>query len=180
MVALRLLILFANVLVLNLFFYASISWGNSFLSFPDPNAFVGIARVSVAPVNLQNMESVKLKSEALRASIVNQLKAGKIQVVDEKKFLHQNDVQGKKGKDLGVLEAGIYRSESSRQLGFSLNSFLVSLQFFQRATVEASQQEAWVVTWGRNNNVITGLKRPGEIEKTLEELVRAFIQEFKE
>ena len=179
MIVVKPLLLFTQVLVLEFICCVSITWGNSLLPFPDPSAFEGLKSVAVAPVRLINMELVQLTPQTLRASILNQLSLAGVAVHEKNNFQEGSRPLDPPSENIGVLSAAIRRWESPGPLGASMNSFVISLQFFQRARVLPSQRKRWVVTWIESRSVLVGTKRPKGIEKPLEELVETFIHDFK-
>ena len=156
----------------------AIALSSSLSSFPDLEAFEGIQAVVVAPVTLKNMESVKLAPDTLRASMLNQLRKGGISVISEKTLSDKaSSVDAPRRKD-GMLAADIRRWDSPGFLGTTTSSFAVSLRFYQKARVQPSQRETWVITWLEIKNVQVGTMRPKGIENALKELLLSFILDF--
>lgn len=166
-------------LLLGLLGFADLAGSNPFINFPDPKAFEGIKAVVVAPLTLTNMENVNVNPETLRASVKTHL--GKEEVgfkVEESLKTGVPSVETPR-EGVGLLEAEIRRWETSGPLGTTLNSFAISLRFFQKARLQSSQQEAWVITWSATKSVMVGTKRTQGIEDALVELLQSFILDVK-
>jgi len=165
-------------MLLGLFSFAGLAGENSLSISPDPKAFEGIKFVVVAPITFTNLEDVKLTPETLRASMQNQLRKGEIDVFSEERLQNGARSADKSREDVGRLVATIRRWETSGPMGTTMNSFSISLRFFQKARVQPSQREAWAITWFETKSVIVGTKRTKGIEDALEELLQSFILDF--
>lgn len=166
-------------LLLGLFSFPGMAWCNSLLVFPDPTAFEGITLVVVAPITFLNMEKVNLAPESLQASMQDQLRKAEIAVNGEENL--KRSAQSGEGttKNVGHLAATVRRWETSGLMGSTMNSFAISLRFFQKARVEPSQHESWVMTWLGTKSVLVGTMRPKGISDALDELLQSFILDFK-
>ena len=166
-------------LVLGLFGFAGLAWSNSLFTFPDPKTFEGIKGVVVPPITLTNMENVKVDPETLRATMKKQLDKGGIGVEIGKSFQPSDPLVERFRKDVGLLKAAIRRWETSGPLGSAMNSFTISLQFYQKARLQPSQREGWAITWSETQSVIVGTRRTKGIEDALQELLQLFILDWK-
>lgn len=166
-------------LLLGLLGLAGLAWSNALFTFPDPKSFEGIKGVVVAPITLIDMENVQVNSETLRSTMKNQLDKGGIGVKLVESLERGDPSNERPGKDLGLLKATIRRWETSGLMGTAMNSFAISLQFYQKARFQASQQEGWIITWVETKSVIVGTRRTKGIEDALQELLQSFILDFK-
>ncbi len=166
-------------LLLGLLGFADIAGSNALFNFPDPQAFEGIKAVVVGPIALIKMENVNVNPETLRASVKTQLGKGEIGLkVEESLQAGVPPVEAPR-EGVGLLEAEIRRWETSGPLGTTMNSFAISLRFFQKARLQSSQREAWVITWSATKSVMVGTKRTQGIEDALVELLQSFILDVK-
>ena len=147
--------------------------------FPDPATFQGIETITVGPVSFINMEIVKLHPETLRVGIQTQLREAGISVTPGN-TLQAAPLPGATSlHSHGALSVLVRRWETSGPMGTTLNSFAISIRFFQLGGVSPSRKEAWVITWLETKSVLVGTSRPKGIEKAVEELVAKFIKDFK-
>lgn len=167
-------------LLLGTFGFPNLAGSTSLLTFPDRKAFDGIKIVVVSPITFTNMENVKVDPEALRESVKKKLDKDEIGIMIEESLQSGDVFVEGASKDVGLLKIAIRRWETSGPMGMTMNSFAITLQFFQKALVRSSQHEAWVITWFETKSVIVGTKRTKGIEDALEELVQAFLLKFKE
>lgn len=147
-------------------------------SFPDIEALHGIHAIVVAPVTFIHMETVNLTSDTLRTSIQIQLRNAGITVMTDENLPNDASSVVASPRKYGILAAVVRRWDSPVFLGMTSSSFAVSLQFYQKARVQPTQRETWVITWLETKSVLAGTKRPKDIELALENLVRSFILDF--
>ena len=166
-------------LLLGLLGFADVAVSNSLFKFPDPKAFEGIQAVIVAPIALTNMENVNVNPETLRASVKTQLSEREVGFKVEESLQAGAPSVETPREGAGLLEAEIRRWETSGPLGTTMNSFAISLRFFQKARLQSSQREGWVITWSATKSVMVGTKRTQGIEDALVELLQSFILDFK-
>lgn len=167
------------LLLLGLWGMADVAQSNSLFPFPDPKAFVGIKGVVVEPIISTNMENVNVNPDTLRETMKNQLAKGGIGVKIEENLQSGDPSVKRSWKDVGVLKASIRRWETSGMMGTTMNSFAISLRFYQKARLQSSKRETWVITWSEVMSVIVGTRRTQGIEDALEELIKLFILDFK-
>lgn len=166
-------------LLLGLLSVPATAGSKALLSFPDPKVFEGIKVIMVAPMTFTNMENVNLAPETLRASMQDQLRNAAIAVFAEEVVELGARSGDRATEDVGLLAATVRQWETSGPMGTTMNSFAISLRFFQKAQVQPSQRNTWVITWLETKSVLVGTKRPKGIADALDELLQSFIREFK-
>ncbi len=171
-------ILKITLLILALFSEAS--WADANSTFPDLRAFKGITAIGVASVETKDMETVRLDTTLLHVSIQKQLRQAGISVLSPKKGSRGPLEFASDQKTFGVLLPVIRRWESQGPLGTQMNSFALTLHFFQPARIQPADYETWTITWAQTQSLIVGIKRPQEIERALEKMVQSFLVDFQQ
>ena len=167
------------LLLLGFLVVPDIARSNDLLSYPDPKAFKGIKVIKVLPISFTNMESVSLKPEVLQTAMQKQLREAAIGVVEEEIVQLGAAAVDSPKEDVGLLAATVRRWETSSFMGPSMNSFAISIRFFQKSRVHPSNHETWAITWLETKSVLVGTKRPKGIADALDELLQSFIRDFK-